>query len=288
MAERKPGPVLVTGGNSGIGLASVLRLAERGWTVYATVRSQSKADTLLEHSREAEVIERVHPIVLDVSDHAAVVDAWGDLPDFHAVVNNAGYVEPGAVEEVSAERAKAQLDVNLVAPAVVASCAIPGMRRRGAGRIVMVSSMAGRVAIMPLNAWYHASKFGLEALSDILRVEVAAFGIDVVIIEPGFFKTSIGERTRQHTPDSEAREHSPYARAYDRMETLLGWIERFAPEPTRVADSIVSAIESKRPRRRYVVGLDAIAAAVSQPFTPRELTDAAMRLTSGLLTSRQD
>ena len=119
MTTSRPGPVLVTGANSGIGLATALRLAERDWTVYGTVRGDAKADALRAAASERKLGRRVHAIVLDVSDYAAVVDAWKDLPDFYAVVNNAGYSETGAVEEVSAAQAKAQLDVNLVAPAVV-------------------------------------------------------------------------------------------------------------------------------------------------------------------------
>jgi NAD(P)-dependent dehydrogenase (short-subunit alcohol dehydrogenase family) len=284
MADRKPGPVLVTGANSGIGLASVLRLAGRGWTVHGSVRSEGKAEQVAAAAKAAGVAARVHPLVLDVSDHAAVVEAWGDLPAFYAVVNNAGYSESGAVEEVSAQRAKAQLDVNLIAPAVVSACALPAMRRRGRGRIVMVSSVAGRAAIMPLNGWYHASKFGLEALSDVLRVEVASFGVQVVIIEPGFFKTNIGASIRGG--GAAQHEGSPYAKAYERMTTLLDLVERIAPGPDAVARAITSAIESERPRKRYLVGLDAIATAASQPFTPREFTDLAMRLSTGLFGLR--
>ncbi len=195
----RPGPVLVTGANSGFGLASTLRFAERGWDTWGTVRSKAKAKALTDAARAAGVWDRVHPLVLDVSDHDAVVARWPKLPPFYAVVNNAGYSELGAVEEVSAEEAKRQLDVNLIAPAVVSSCALPAMRERGSGRIVMVSSIAGRAAILPLNAWYHASKYGLEALSDVLRVEVASFGVKVVIIEPGF---STASRCRRMTRSS--------------------------------------------------------------------------------------
>lgn len=282
MTTSRPGPVLVTGANSGIGLATALRLAERDWTVYGTVRSDAKADALRDAAREKKLGRRVHPIVLDVSDHAAVVDAWKDLPDFYAVVNNAGYSETGAIEEVSAAQAKAQLDVNLVAPAVVSACALPGMRRRGDGRIVMVSSVAGRASVLPLNGWYHASKFGLEALSDVLRVEVSGFGVRVVIVEPGFFKTAIGEKSRERTETLAGRRGSPYATAYDRMRGMLELMERLAPSADVVARTIVSAIESRRPRQRYIVGLDALATIATQPFIPRELTDFAMRLVAGL------
>jgi len=282
MATSHPGPALVTGANSGIGLATALRLAERDWTVYGTVRSEEKADALREAARERKLGRRVHALVLDVSDHAAVVAAWKDLPDFHAVVNNAGYSETGAIEEVSAAQARAQLDVNLVAPAIVSACALPGMRRRGDGRIVMVSSVAGRASVLPLNGWYHASKFGLEALSDVLRVEVSGFGVRVVIVEPGFFRTAIGDKARARSETRGALRGSPYATAYERMRQMLDLVERFAPSADVVARAIVSAIESRRPRQRYVVGLDALATIATQPFIPRELTDLAMRLVSGL------
>jgi NAD(P)-dependent dehydrogenase (short-subunit alcohol dehydrogenase family) len=281
MTTSRPGPVLVTGANSGIGLATALSLAGRDWTVYGTVRGEAKADALRQAAKERKLGRRVHALVLDVSDHDSVVEAWKDLPDFYAVVNNAGYSETGAIEDVSAAQAKAQLDVNLVAPAIVSACALPGMRRRGDGRIVMVSSVAGRASVLPLNGWYHASKFGLEALSDVLRVEVSGFGVRVVIVEPGFFKTSIGDKTRERA-DTGRRRRSPYAKAYERMTRMLDLVERFAPSADVVARTIVSAIESRRPRQRYVVGLDALATIATQPFIPRELTDLAMRLFAGL------
>lgn len=281
MADR-PGPVLVTGANSGFGLASSLRLAGRGWDTWGTVRSRAKAKVLRDAAREAGVSERVHPVVLDVSDHEAVVARWPRLPKFYAVVNNAGYSELGAVEEVTADQARRQLDVNLIAPAVVSACALPAMRERGSGRIVMISSIAGRAAILPLNGWYHASKFGLEALSDVLRMEVASFGVQVVIIEPGFFKTEIEQRARTQAAEREADNDSPYRKAYGRVQTLTGAIASLAPPPDVVARAIVTAVETGRPRKRYVVGADALAIVTANPLLPRFVTDAVLRLAADL------
>jgi NAD(P)-dependent dehydrogenase (short-subunit alcohol dehydrogenase family) len=276
----RPGPVLVTGANSGIGLAAVLHLAGRGWDVHGTVRSRSKAVRLREEARSSGVSDRVHAVVLDVSDHDAVVARWPRLPDFYAVVNNAGASVTGPVETVPAADAKALLDVNLVSPAVVASCALPSMRRRGAGRIVNVSSIAGREAIMPFHAWYHASKFGLEALSDVLRVEVAPFGVKVSLIEPGFFATSILDKA-----DAQVRElgdaDGPYAAGLARVQQIMGVLDRVAPPPRAVARAITSAIESARPKRRYLVGREALPLR-GLGFVPDEVTDRVVRLVADL------
>jgi NAD(P)-dependent dehydrogenase (short-subunit alcohol dehydrogenase family) len=284
----RPGPVLITGANSGIGLATTLLLAQRGWSAWGTVRSKAKATALRRAAVDAGVEASVTPLVLDVSDDAAVIARWPDLPAFYAVVNNAGYSELGAVEEVSAKEARAQLDVNVVAPAIVSACALPAMRAQGAGRIVMVSSIAGRAAILPLNGWYHASKFALEALSDVLRMEVAGFGVKVSIVEPGFFKTGIGTSARDRADTRGAADDSPYATAYRRSTTGLDAIERLAPPPDVVARVIASAIESRRPLRRYLVGIDALSVAATQPLIPRALTDAATRFVTGLGGASRD
>lgn len=276
----RPGPVLVTGANSGIGLATSVHLAERGWQVHGTVRTQAKGGALRDAAAAAGVSERVHALVLDVSDDAAVVDRWPGLPDFYAVVNNAGASLTGAVEKVTANDARALLDVNLVAPAVVASCALPAMRARGTGRIVNVSSIAGLEAVMPFHGWYHASKFALEALSDVLRVEVASFGVQVVLVEPGFFATSIlGKAADQMGVDG--AEHSPYAPGIARTQMVTGLVERVAPPPDAVARAIASALESRRPRRRYLVGRETLPVR-GLGLVPDQVTDRLIRVIAHL------
>jgi NAD(P)-dependent dehydrogenase (short-subunit alcohol dehydrogenase family) len=273
--------VLVTGANSGIGLAAVLDLARRGWQTWGSVRSEAKAEDVAEAAAEARVGERVRTVVLDVADHDAVVARWPEMPPFYAVVNNAGMSEMGAIEDVSAAEAKALLDVNLIAPAVVSACALPAMRERGTGRIVMISSMFGRAAVMPFNGWYHASKFGLEALSDVLRLEVAGFGVRVAIIEPGFFRTNIDARAAESTT-GRAKGSSAYAAAYARLATVFDGGTRFAPPASVVAAVIASAIESPRPLRRYVVGADAMALVTASRLVPRAFLDVSARLMTGL------
>lgn len=276
----RPGPVLVTGANSGIGLAAALHLASRGWDVHGTVRSRSKAAHLRRQAHEAGLADRVHGVVLDVSDHEAVRARWSQLPDFYGVVNNAGMNVSGPIEEVPEPAAKALLDVNLVTPAVIASCALPSMRARGAGRIVNVSSIAGLQAILPFHGWYHASKFALEALSDVLRVEVASFGVKVVLVEPGFFATSIlGKAADQMGADGD--DDSPYAAGMARTQKVTGLVERIAPPPDAVARAIASALESSRPRRRYLVGRETLPVR-GLGLVPDQVTDRLIRVVANL------
>src|SRR3954449_1941977 len=180
--------VLITGCSSGIGAATAAHLAEKGWTVYATAR---RVETLSDLEAKG-----CKTLALDVTDEgsraaavAAVESAEGAVG---VLVNNAGYSQSGAVESVPDERVRAQFDTNVFGLLGMCRAVLPKMREAGWGKIVNVSSMGGRFTF-PGGGIYHASKHAVEALSDALRFEVAGFGVDVIVIEPGLIRTSFSE-----------------------------------------------------------------------------------------------
>ncbi|HVE99344.1 MAG TPA: SDR family oxidoreductase [Mycobacteriales bacterium] len=263
--------VVVTGANSGIGLATVLELAGAGYDVIGTVRSDAKADLVRDAALARGFV--VRSVQCDVTDVASTERAFAEIAAMTdggpwAVVNNAGYAQPGAVEDVGDEAARAQLEVNLLAPARIARLVLPSMRARGDGRIVNVSSIAGRVTF-PLLGWYHASKHGLEALSDSLRMEVAQFGVKVVLVEPGSFGTSVWAEGVARLPKLDA---TAYAASYDRAGLIPTGSGRL-PGPVWVARTIRLALASPLPMARYLVGVDAVGATVLDAVTPTVVSD---------------
>lgn len=271
------GPVLVTGANSGVGLATTLKLAARGFECWGTVRSTTAEDSLRQAGQDAGLEHLIRPLRLDVSDAAAVVETWPSLPDFAAVVNNAGYTSVGAIEDMDPDAVARQLAINLVAPGVIARCALPGMRRRGGGRIVMVSSIGGRVAFFPLNGWYHASKHGLEALARILRIETAGFGVGVSIVSPGAMSTGLQERANTFAESQREGAGGVYGPAYARLLRISGATARFSPGPDSCAEAIVHAVTAPKPRRRYLVGADARAVVALDRLVPGPVLDRLIR-----------
>jgi NAD(P)-dependent dehydrogenase (short-subunit alcohol dehydrogenase family) len=193
-------------------------------------------------------------------------------------VNNAGYSGVGAIEDVSDEEARHQLETMVVAPMRLARLALPHMRTARDGRIVNVSSIYG-LTTTPFSGWYQASKHALEAASDALRLEVARDGIRVVLIEPGGFKTGIWE---EFESDVSRREDSDYEAAYHRIRSLLDPFMRFMGEPEGAAQVIAKALTVKSPHARYLVGRDAQLIAAAQPFLPSVLRDRVTRLLVGL------
>lgn len=274
--------VLVTGANSGIGLATVLELAGAGYDVVGSARSAEKAAVVQQAAADRGLDLRT--VLLDVDDDTscrAAVDEVADLTDGGpwAVVNNAGWAQSGAVEDVPDEAARAQLETNVVAPMRLACLVLPRMRERGDGRIVNVSSVAGRLST-PLMGWYCASKHALEAVTDALRMEVEPDGVRVVLVEPGMFGTDIWSAAREggFPRPSTAR----YAAAYARAEAVSHRGADKLPDPVWVARTIRVALANPVPLARYVVGADAVTGILAETFAPTVISDYVKSLGSGL------
>ena len=242
-----PLTVLITGCSSGIGRATALEAASRGHRAIATARDPASVADLAGMSG-------MEALRLDVTDPASVREATVAILSragrIDALVNNAGYAQYGAVEDVTAEEWRRQFDVNLFGAIEVARTVLPAMRKARRGTIVNVSSVAGKIAI-PFSAPYCASKHALEAVSDALRVEVAPFGIRVVVVEAGPITTHFADRARAEV----ARMLSapgPYSAFYGNAERAMETdFSAGSLPPEAVARVIVDAIESPEPKTRY-------------------------------------
>jgi NAD(P)-dependent dehydrogenase (short-subunit alcohol dehydrogenase family) len=244
----RPQVIFVTGCSTGIGRATAIEAARRGHRVFASARRRQDIADL--------TAKGIETLTLDVTDAGSIAEAvtavLATAGGIDALVNNAGYGQYGAVEDVSPEEWRAQFDVNVFGALAVLRAVLPAMREARRGTVVNVSSVAGKVAV-PFAGAYCASKHALEAISDALRVELAPWQIRVVVIEPGPIGTRFGDRTRQAT----ARILStpgPYSRFYENAEKASErGFQRGRRRPEAVARVIVGAIESKRPRTRYRV-----------------------------------
>lgn len=272
--------VVVTGANSGIGLATALELAGAGFDVIGTARSAEKAAVV--QGAAAGRGLTVRTVLLDVADAGSTERAFAEVAELTgggpwAVVNNAGYAQAGTIEDVADDEARRQLETNLLGPARIARLVLPTMRERGDGRIVNVSSVAGRVSL-PVMGWYCASKHGLEAVTDALRMEVAQFGVKVVLVEPGSFGTGIWAGARY--PDRPVRPE--YGEAYERARSRTGVTSRVMPDPVWVARTVRLALASPVPLPRYLIGADAVGGVVADRLFPTLVTDVVKALGAGV------
>jgi NAD(P)-dependent dehydrogenase (short-subunit alcohol dehydrogenase family) len=249
MPSPTPRTVLVTGASSGIGEATARSFLERGWTVYAAARRTEKMEAL---ARAGALVQPLD-VTCEASIAALVSRIDADHGHLEVLVNNAGIGVYGSVEEVPMDEARRQFEVNLFGIARLTQLVLPAMRAAGSGTIVNVSSIGGRV-YTPMGAWYHASKHALEGWSDCLRLEVAPFGIHVVVVEPGAIKTEFAEIAI--TPLLERSAGGPYAAFAGRMAaaTRRAYLDKKASPPDLIAGIIRKAVESKRPKTRYVAG----------------------------------
>jgi NAD(P)-dependent dehydrogenase (short-subunit alcohol dehydrogenase family) len=241
--------ILVTGCSSGIGRAIALEAVRRGHRVFATARTRAAVADL-------EKPEKVVALTLDVTDpesiRSAVENVLARAGRIDALVNNAGYGQYGSVEDVSAEEWRAQFDVNFFGAIEMTRAALPAMRAQKTGTVVMVSSVAGKLAV-PFAAPYSATKHALEAVADALRVELSAFGIRVVLVEPGPIETGFRERARSQVAPLLGRP-GPYRELYAGAEGAMdGDFSKGGGTSEDVARTVLNAIESSRPRARYAV-----------------------------------
>jgi NAD(P)-dependent dehydrogenase (short-subunit alcohol dehydrogenase family) len=237
------GVALVTGASSGIGFAAAKQLREAGHVVYATARRLERMRELERHGvrlvrADISVPDDVEALVSRVLDEQGRLDV---------LVNNAGYGPYGSLEELPMDEARRQVEVNLMALGRITQAALPHMRARRFGRIINVSSIGGRVG-EPIGAWYHATKFAVEGLSDSLRLELAPFGIDVVVVEPGAIKTEWGEVAAENLRAVSGQ--GPYAEQARLGAAVLSTAA--GADPKAIADVIVRAATAQRPRTRYV------------------------------------
>ncbi len=243
--------VLITGTSSGIGRATAQRLASRpDLTVYATARrTGSIADLAAAGARI---------LALDVTDEesmrAAVEAIEADHGAVGALVNNAGYGEYGTIEETDLDAVRRQFETNVFGLARLTQLVLPGMRAAGRGRIVNMGSMGGRF-VFPVGGYYHASKYAVEALTDALRFEVAPFGIQVSLIEPGLIRTGFGDTAATALTRS-GSSSGPYAALNTAVDKQMADSYRsslLSAPPDAVAAVVERAVLASRPRARYVV-----------------------------------
>ena len=246
---------VVTGTSTGIGFETALALAREGYYTYATMRDTTKSQKIKELGQKENL--KINVLKLDVDDENSVKTAIQKILDekhrIDVLVNNAGWALWGCVEDVSVDEFKAQFDTNFFSIIRLIQEVGPTMRKQGSGTIVNVSSVVGRIGF-PASPAYISSKFALEGLSESLRFELAPFGVNVVIIEPGVIKTNFMKNMKM------AEKYGPesvYADITDKVVSGVKMMCEMGTDPKEVADAIVKATKDENPLPRYIVGNDA-------------------------------
>jgi NAD(P)-dependent dehydrogenase (short-subunit alcohol dehydrogenase family) len=263
---------LVTGGSSGIGEHTARQLQDAGFTTYAVARRTERMKALADAG--------VTTFAMDVTDDESMVAGVQRILDEHSgldvLVNNAGYGSYGAVEDVPIDEARRQFEVNVFGLARLTQLVTPTMRAQGSGRIINVSSIGGKF-YEPLGAWYHATKFAVEGFSDSLRLELAPYGIQVVIIEPGPIVTEWGTIARDNLVEtSRGTAYEQQAEGVRRRMEKAD-LSSLSSGPDVVAAKIVKAATVSRPRPRYPVGRGAGSILAARRTLPDRTFDAVVR-----------
>jgi len=247
---------VITGTSSGIGFETALALAREGYHTYATMRDITKSDKIKEIEKKESL--KIDVLELDVDNEDSAKTAIQQILDqkqrIDVLVNNAGWGLWGCVEDVSVDEFRTQFETNFFSIIRLIQEVTPTMRKQGSGTIVNVSSVAGRIGF-PASPAYISSKFALEGLSESLRLEMAPFGVNVVIIEPGVIKTNFlnpMKLAKRSESDTAYRDITVKVTSGVKMMAEMG------THPKEVADIIVKAIRNEKPLPRYIVGNDAL------------------------------
>ena len=270
MQDRKT--ILITGASSGIGFDAAKTLAQQGHRVYAAARRVALMAPLEPLG--------VQILTMDVTDEASmrqgvetVLQAEGRID---VLINNAGYGYLGAIENVTMEEARRQVEVNLFGLARLTQLVLPQMRKQGQGRIINTSSVAGKM-VFYMGGWYNVTKYAVEAFSDALRIEMKPFGIDVVMIEPGAIKTDWGHIAARHLKESSAG--TPYEAAGSQWADNMDWFytTNLLSPPSAIAKAISRAVNSRHPKARYCKGRYSHLGKLAHSLLPTRWWDALMR-----------
>ncbi|WP_395736173.1 SDR family oxidoreductase [Prosthecobacter sp.] len=280
-----PRNVLITGASTGIGAACARMLAERGWRVFAGVRREKDGQALVASAKGLIV-----PVILDVTNREQLqkvvqeVSAATGADGLQGVVNNAGIALAGPLEFMPLEAFEKQFQINVLGLIAVTQAFMP-LIRASRGRIILTGSNSGFMC-EPFLAGYGATKHALEAIADSLRIELRPWGIEVALIQPGAIKTPIWSKSREAAeqlfvgmpPQCEEL----YAEPIAALRKMVEKIPSMAIPPERVAKAVTHALESRRPRTRYPVGLDSMLGSVLVRLVPDRLRDWLIRKFMGL------
>lgn len=272
--------VLVTGCSSGIGRCCALGLASRGYRVLATARRPRDLEELRSRGLEALALELADPVSVEHAAHETLERTGGQL---YAVFHNAGYQQPGALEDLERDALRAQFEANVFGALDLTRRLLPALRARGQGRIVFNSSVLGLIAL-PYRGAYNATKFALEGLADTLRLELSGSGIHVCLIEPGPIASRLRANARAAFTAHVDRAGSVHADVYERLEARLANPEPAAPftrPPEAVLARLLHALEARRPRPRYYVTFPTYLFATLRRILPHRTLDRVLRRVGG-------
>jgi NAD(P)-dependent dehydrogenase (short-subunit alcohol dehydrogenase family) len=278
MTDTSERSILITGTSSGIGRATAARFAARGWRVFATMRRPQSPEGVALREQAAREGWRLTTPELDVTRDDSVAAAVGAALEelggrLDVLINNAGYYALGPLEETTPDELRAQFETNVIGVHRVTRAVLPAMRARGAGTIVTLGSVSGRV-VVPMVGPYHASKWAIEALVEALRLELLPFGVRVALVEPGPFRTEL--HTKEIQAAAAGRADSPYADLLAAYKRQAGSMKR--AEVERVVDVIERAATARRPRLRWLVGPTSFTAGRLRAFVPDRLYEWVLRI----------